>query len=237
MTIELLSPNLKNKKEYQKINKKLINTCKLYGTSESLASSHYMLDYPWILLHAPIKITDRVLDAGTGRSVLPIFLASQCELYTVDRRCFVEKWIKEREEQLNIKLRFSCQDLKCTNYESNFFDYIVSCSSLEHNSFDDAKIVFKELERILKPGGLIVFTLVAWRKLQALYGNTKDPIITCYTDSEIKKVIEDIDLELLNEENNFDQFEDLFVKFCNKYPMYGKKYMPVGVVLQKRKIC
>ena len=237
MTIELLSPGLKNKKEYQEINKKLIDTCKLYSTGESLAISHYMLDYPWILLHTPIKTTDKVLDAGTGRSVLPLFLADQCELYTVDRRCFVEEWLKEREKQLNIKLRFSCQDLKCTNYEDNFFDHIISCSSLEHNSVDDAKIVFKELERILKPGGLIVFTMIAWKKLQALYGNVNDPIMTCYTDLEIKKLTENTNLRLLNDENNFDQFKKLIVEFCDAYPMYGKKYMPVGVVFQKRKIC
>lgn len=234
MTIELLRSDLENRKEYQEINRKLINTCRLFGTSEGLEASHYMLDYPWILLHAPIKTTDRVLDAGTGRSVLPIFLASRCELYTVDRRCFVEEWIKEREEQLNIKLRFSCQNLKCTNYESNFFDYIVSCSSLEHNSFDDAKIVFKELERILKPGGLIVFTLITWRKFRTLYGNAKDPIMTCYTDNEIKKLIEDTNLRLLNDENNFDQFENFIVDFCDKYPMYGKRYMSIGVVFQKK---
>lgn len=236
MTIELLNSDLKNRKEYQEINKKLIDTCRLFSTaSKSLANSSYMLDYPWILLHTPIKITDKVLDAGTGRSVLPIFLAPRCELYTTDRRCFVEEWLKEREKQLNIKLRFSCQDLKCTNYEDNFFDHIVSCSSLEHNSFDDAKIVFKELERILKPGGLITFTLVAWREFKTVYGTPVDPIITCYTDKKIKELIEGTNLNLLTNENNFDQFENFIDDIFNTYPVCrGLQLMSIGVVFQKK---
>lgn len=235
MTIELLSSDLRNSKEYQEINKKLLDTCKLFGTSDGLESSQYMLDYPWILSHTPIKITDKVLDAGTGRSALPIFLAPRCELYTMDRRCFVEEWLKEREKQLNIKLRFSCQNLKCTNYENDFFDYIVSCSALEHNSIEDAKIVFKELERILKPSGLIVFTLEAWREFKTVYGTPADPIITCYTDKKIKELIEGTNLRLLTDENNFDQFENFVGGIFDDYLVCRRlQLIPVGVVFQKK---
>ena len=238
MTIELLRPTLKNNKVYQKINRELVDICKTSHSpqeAEGLASCHYMLDYPWIFLNTSIKSTNKVFDAGCGRGVFQIFLARRCELYTVDRRGpHIEKWSKEKEKQFGVNLNFSCQDLKCTNYEDNFFDYIVSCSSIEHNSFDDAKMIIKEFGRILKPGGLIVFTLVAWREFRTLYGNAKDPIITCYNDNEIKELITNTNLKLFNAENNFDQFEKLIVEFCNEYPMYGKKYMPVGIIFQKR---
>jgi len=235
--IELLDPSLKINLDYIAIDYLLVGICeKSHGLegAEGLMKSHYMLDYPWLFLHTPITPKSKVLDAGCGRGVFQIFLANKCELYTVDRRGFhIEEWSKEKEKQFNVKLNFSCQDLKNTNYEDNFFDHIVSCSSLEHNSFEDAKLIFKELERILKPGGRIVFTLVAWREFKVLYGNAKDPIIMCYTDEKIKELIEGTNLKLLSDENNFDQFEDLIKKFCKEYPMYGADYIPVGVVFQK----
>lgn len=242
--IELLDVNLKNDLGYQEINKELIEICKISHSPQEaigLASSHYTLDYPWIFNQIPIpcilylkNLPTKILDAGCGRGVFQIFLAKQFELYTVDRRgSHIEDWSKEKEKQFNVKLNFSCQDLKCTNYEDNFFDYIVSCSSFEHNSFEDAKLIFKEMNRILKPGGRIIFTLVAYKKFKTIYGRTDDPIITCYTKEKIKELFENTNLKLLEDEDNFDKFDDLFLKFCNQYPIYRKHYIPVGVVVQK----
>jgi len=244
--IELLDIDLKNTFEYQRVNEELIEICRtshsIKEAEESLAISQYMLDYPWIYWHLPVKAIpeaaflpkDKILDAGCGRGVFQIFLAKRYELYTVDRRgSHIEEWSKEKEKQFDVDLRFSCQNLKCTNFESNFFDHIVSCSSLEHNPIEDAKIIFKELDRILKPGGRIVFTLEAYKEFKTWYGSPADPIITCYTPDKIKELIEDTGLKLLNDKDNFDNFDTLFSKFCKTYPMYVSRCMPVGVVLQK----
>jgi len=243
--IELLDADLKNDLGYQEINKELIEICKISHSPQEavgLSSSHYMIDYPWLFVQIPaldrlfFKNT-KILDAGCGRGIFQIFLAKRFELYTADRRgSHIEEWSKEKEKQFDVDLRFSCQDLKCTNYENDFFDHIVSCSSFEHNSFEDAKLVFKEMDRILKPGGRIVFTLVAYKEFKTIYGRADDPIITCYTKEKIKELFENTNLKLLEDTDNFDKFDDLFLKFCNKYPVYGKHYIPVGVVVQKGNI-
>jgi cyclopropane fatty-acyl-phospholipid synthase-like methyltransferase len=249
--IELLDVKLKDTWEYQRVNEKLIEICKKSHSPQEaigLASSHYMIDYPWICLQIPRPYSSasfsfkpalqtKILDAGCGRGVFQIFLAKQFELYTVDRRgSHIEEWSKEKEKQFNVDLRFSCQDLKCTNYEDNFFDHIVSCSSLEHNTLEDAKLIFKEMDRILKPGGRIIFTLVAYKEVKTIYGRPDDPIITCYTKEKIKELFENTNLKLLSDKDNFDKFDDLFLKFCNQYPIYRKHYIPVGVVVQKDNI-
>jgi 2-polyprenyl-3-methyl-5-hydroxy-6-metoxy-1,4-benzoquinol methylase len=256
--IELLDVDLKNRQEYQRINEELIEICRqshsIKEAEEGLAVSQYMLDYPWIFKQIPRWLVPRedsqaysidlsmnkdlstkILDAGCGKGVFQIFLAKCYELYTVDRRgSLIKAWSKEKEKQFDVKLNFSCQNLKYTNFENDFFDHIVSCSSLEHNTIEDAKIIFRELDRILKPGGSIVFTLEAYKEFKTWYGSPADPIITCYTPNKIKELLENTSLKLLNDKDNFDQFDALFSKFCKAYPMYGLHCMPVGVVVQKQ---
>lgn len=55
---------------------------------------------------------------------------------------------------------FSIQDARSLNYESNHFDIVYSMSVLEHvqGPNGDAKAV-KELVRVLKPGGLFLFSV------------------------------------------------------------------------------
>ncbi|MCK4359390.1 MAG: class I SAM-dependent methyltransferase [Candidatus Cloacimonetes bacterium] len=240
--LELLKIDLKNKKEYQEINKELIEICKrshsLKEAEEGLAKSQYMLDYPWIISHLPEITGKKILDAGGGRGVLQIYLALKgAKLHNCDRRVeHCKSWVAEKAKQFKIKIHFKDSNLMNTGYCDEAFDYIVSCSALEHNSFDDAKLVFKELERILKPGGLIVFTLEAWKEFKVTYGTPQDPVITCYTDKKIKELTEGTDLSLLNNENNFDQFEDFITDILNEHPVCNRlQLMPIGVVFYKAK--
>jgi len=239
--IELLNSNIKNRKEYQEISKKLLNiytqVTKLQG-KKGLAISSYMLDYPWIIIHLPEISGKRILDAGGGIGTLQLYLALEgAEVYNCDKRKEIyNSWIVKREKQFNIKINFKEENLKNTNYEDNFFDYIVSCSSLEHNSFEDVKLIFKEMDRILKPGGLIIFTLVAWKKFKVIYPSVRDPIITCYTEKEIKELIENTNLYLFNSGNNFNQIEEIIVDIFNEYSVCkSREFIPLGVIFSKTK--
>lgn len=240
--LELLKNTLKNEKRYREINEELIEICRtshsLKEAEEGLAKSPYMLEYPWIIYHLPEIAGKKILDAGGGRGVLQIYLALKgAELHNCDRRAaHCESWVAERAKRFKTKIHFKNSNLMDTGYDDETFDYIVSCSSIEHNSFDDAKLVIKELGRVLKPGGSIVFTLEAWKEFKVSYGTPQDPVISCYTDKKIKELIEGTDLSLLNNENNFDQFDDFITDILNEHPVLKRlKIMPIGIVFHKTK--
>ena len=50
-------------------------------------------------------------------------------------------------------------DIRMTGYETDRFDAVVSRDVLDHMTKDDARLALLELYRIVKPGGIIVFTL------------------------------------------------------------------------------
>ena len=50
-------------------------------------------------------------------------------------------------------------DICMTGYDSDSFDAVISRDVLDHMTKDDARVALLELYRIVKPGGIVVFTL------------------------------------------------------------------------------
>jgi len=126
----------------------------------------------------------RVLDAGCGYTPLIRYLASiGMEAYGFDWDADEQESILERSRTLlggNL-VKYHKQDMRVMQWPSNFFDYTVSVSVLEHlyeaeGSFQKAvdwllppprklfytrtlRRALKELIRVTKPGGLIILTM------------------------------------------------------------------------------
>ncbi len=102
----------------------------------------------------------RVLDLGCGAGRNLVYLLEKgFDVYGID--CAPEglEIIKKRlkkERKCSLKLGNVLNKLP---YEDNFFDAVISVQVLQHGKVNEIKGAIKEIERVLKPGGLIFITL------------------------------------------------------------------------------
>ena len=116
--------------------------------------------------HDVRKILD--LGSGTGRHV--IYLAkNKFDVYGIDIAEegieTTRKWLKKEGVKANLKVGSIYKRLP---YKNSFFDTIISTNTIHHGKIRNIRKVIKEIERILKPKGLIFIT-VRKRKFNKFY--------------------------------------------------------------------
>jgi len=124
-------------------------------------------DMPKILKLFKKKSVRRVLDLGCGSGRHTVYLAKHgFEVYGID---IAPKGIKMTKDWLGkdrLKAKLTIGDIyKKLPYEDNFFDAIISTQTLHHNRIEEIRKLIREIERILKPKGLL-FTTDRRRRLK-----------------------------------------------------------------------
>lgn len=107
------------------------------------------------------KRVKRVLDLGCGAGRNLLYLAQKkFEVYGIDISeegiKFIKKSLKKKGLRANLKIGNVFEKLP---YPDNFFDAIISVQVLQHGSLNQIKKAIKEIERVLKPKGLLFVTL------------------------------------------------------------------------------
>ena len=126
------------------------------------------MEYPMALTFLDPKPGMKVLEVGTGFiSLPPLFMAAKmgCEVTAIDKRKYDEDsrhYIEKACSRLNIapeKLNIMTMDAQELDFENETFDRVSAISMIEHLPvFTDSKVL-KELGRVLKVGGKLVFTV------------------------------------------------------------------------------
>jgi len=111
------------------------------------------------------KRAKRILDLGCGSGRHIVYLSkNRFEVYGIDIASkgikITKDWLKKEKLRANLKIGNIYKKLP---YPSNFFDAIISIQVLHHNRIENIRKLIKEIERILKPRGLI-FVIVSKRK-------------------------------------------------------------------------
>lgn len=112
----------------------------------------------------------KVLDLGCGTGRHTVFLAKKgFEVYGIDIAekgiAITSEWLKKENLQADLKVGSIYQKLP---YKDNFFDAAISTNTIHHERIENIRKAILEVERILKPGGLIFMTLRK-RKFRRFY--------------------------------------------------------------------
>lgn len=107
------------------------------------------------------KEGQRVLDVGYGSGVNFLNLNDKFEqIHGLDLDSPPEKITKVFESR-NIKTYLKQGNVLDMPYPDNYFDTVLLISILEHIKPEEQTIVFKEILRVLKPGGQVARWLMA----------------------------------------------------------------------------
>ena len=136
--------------------------------------------------HGVKKILD--LGCGTGRHI--IYLAkNDFKVYGIDIAEqgieITKEWLEEEKLQADLKVGSIYKKLP---YKDNFFDAVISTAVIHHEKIENIRKAILEIERVLKPNGLIFIT-VRKRKFRKFY--PKSTIIERYGQQKSRyKVID-----------------------------------------------
>lgn len=118
-------------------------------------------DVPKILKVFKEHDVKRILDLGCGSGRHLVYLAKRgFEVYGIDIAPegikIAKDWLRNENLKANLKI---CDIYKKLPYKNKFFDAIISTNTLHHAKIKKIRKLIKEMERILKPGGLIFVTV------------------------------------------------------------------------------
>lgn len=111
-------------------------------------------EYPWAMQRAELEPGARVLDAGCGDSIFPVYLAAHGYRVTaVDL-----EFTADLGDLHGVNAEYLRGDLTCLPLESRSYDRIFCISVIEHLPEDQIPIAMQELRRVLRPGGRLLLT-------------------------------------------------------------------------------
>lgn len=128
-------------------------------------------EYLWLLSKLGGIGPQTVADVGSQASALPQFVGEQfdCEAWAVDKYDEQRVFAKDRYNELVDRLGYDPRErygrVKYVNafmgeftkdLPDSYFDVVYSLSVLEHVDFPNMPDVFRDMDRILKPGGYLI---------------------------------------------------------------------------------
>jgi len=127
-------------------------------------------DIPKILTVFKKHNVKRILDLGSGSGRHVIYFAKKgFDVYGIDIAKegikITKSWLEKERLQANLKIGSIYKKLP---YQNNFFDAVISTNTIHHARIKNIRKAIREIERVLKPNGLIFIT-VRKRKFRRFY--------------------------------------------------------------------
>ncbi len=111
-------------------------------------------EYPWALERARLEPGSRVLDAGCGASIFPVFLAKAGHRVTG-----VDLNVPEGLDRMHdVRIDYVAAGINDMPFPDASFDAVFCISVIEHLGHDGVLAALGELRRVLRPGGRLLLT-------------------------------------------------------------------------------
>ncbi|MDA8165330.1 MAG: class I SAM-dependent methyltransferase [Desulfobacteraceae bacterium] len=111
-------------------------------------------EYPWALELAGLSPGSRVLDAGCGASIFPVFLAAS-GMTTIASDVQLPPRL---DRQHHVFVEYIRGDLGALPLADSVFDAVFCISVIEHLEENGALMALQEVRRVLRPGGRLLLT-------------------------------------------------------------------------------
>ena len=142
------------------MNEEVLSSYNSWHQSMSLHEEEDILNLPWyktVVSLLPDLNGKKVLEVGCGRGVFGNYLASrfpQAQIVAIDFSKSAIDIASQRYKNQN--LSFYVGDAESLQFDSEEFDYYISCETIEH-VLHPAKMI-DEVNRVLKKGGNFIIT-------------------------------------------------------------------------------
>lgn len=171
------------------------------ATGYGLDLDERIVEYPWLLTHLPAG-PGVLLDAGSALNFR--FLLSQPTL--LGKTIYICTLAPERHSFWQLGISYTFQDLRRTCFRDEFFDYVVSLSTLEHIGLDNGRFytgqsrgkpdpesyveAVREMARLLRPGGRLYLSVPYGRHinlgwLQVFDSSMVDRVLKAFAPSSV----------------------------------------------------
>lgn len=140
-----------------------------------------------------LKSGSKLLELGPARGdFLKEFEKKNFKIFAVD----ISDYVKEYCPEVNFK--FANLEKENIPYDDNFFDIVYTKSFVEHFYFPEK--IYKEIYRVLKPGGIVITLTPHWKFMQKFFYEDYSHR-TPFTKESIKLIQNQLGFEKVATEN------------------------------------
>lgn len=143
------------------------------GRQDWLAPDRFVIEQISQLQEAGVH---RVLDLGFGVGRHALLLAQAgFEVHGIDASDSGLAYAQEWAEQAGVTLHLKTGDMATLPYVEHYFDAILTWNVIYHGTADIVQQTIREVERVLKPGGYLLCTLISTRHKRYGQGIALEP--------------------------------------------------------------
>ena len=202
-------------------------------------------EYPWAIQQAKLDKKMKILDIGSGISLFPVFLASKGhEVFSIDNdEILMNRVSPELAKLSGVTVNYSFVDVAKINFEDETFDRVFCISTIEHleEEIIDSKYVnyhkknldvkaIGEMLRVLKPGGILIFTFD--------WSESNDELRSYKLDDIYNRLLKPYRSFLIQDKKpviNWDKLKEKHIRSWKSFPPYDyvTDGWAIGVVMKK----